>query len=83
MQDKTVEQNALQLLGEGYKEDITIDNVINGDGTTRDITDCSNYRSGELYIFYLPDWRSIYGNISQGLFETKVNISLYTDRPRL
>ncbi len=46
VRDNPYEENALQLLGEGYKEDVSIDNIINGGGT-RDIVDSSNDHNGE------------------------------------
>jgi hydrocephalus-inducing protein len=48
VRDNPYEQNALQLLGEGYKEDVTIDNIINGNGT-RELGDGSNDRNGGYY----------------------------------
>ena len=47
VRDNPYEVYALQLLGEGYKEDVTIDNIINGDGA-RDVTESITDRNGKF-----------------------------------
>lgn len=49
VRDNPYEENALKLIGEGYKEDVTIDNIINGDGT-QDVVDSAAERSGKREI---------------------------------
>lgn len=46
VRDNPYEQNALQLLGEGYKEDVTIDNVVHGEGIRDTGGDSTTDRNG-------------------------------------
>ena len=52
VRDNPYEQNVLQLLGEGYKEDVTIDNIVNGDGS-RDVIDSSNDPNSKYKTIFL------------------------------